>query len=332
MKNIKKFMLFFFIMVMTCLFVFNDMRIKNAHVQEFTEDLKNADALVFGSSHAYINLNGAVLWEKYGIASACLAQGQQPLCMTYYELKSVLRYSKPEVVIVEPYMAITESTYNSEPDKYVNALLSFPIWVNLDCRIEAIRELSDVNCLEYILGFPVYHSDYKSSQFGIMESSKTAGYEIVPYGRREDSQLPDRCNSDNLTEIARLNESTTNYLYRIIDLCKEESVTLLFVLAPYQMPADQAMKLNAVKEIAEEQGIEYLDMNNYIDEIGINLDTEMADWGHALISGSEKNSIWLGRYLQEEYGLINRHGDSEYETWNIIYDAYEEIKSGISES
>ena len=72
------------------------------------------------------------------------------------------------------------------------------------------------------------------------------------------------------------------------------------IVAPHIVIDEDMRTYNRIREIAEEEGIEYVDMNNYIEEIGIDLDSEMADWGHALISGSEKNSMWLGKYLQEK--------------------------------
>lgn len=105
-----------------------------------------------------------------------------------------------------------------------------------------------------------------------------------------------------------------------------KKVTLVFVLTPYQASKEHIMKLNTVKQIAEEEGIEYVDMNNYVEEIGIDLDNEMADSGHALISGSEKNSIWLGKYLQDNYEITDRREDEEYENWNAVDDAYEKIR------
>ena len=330
MRLKKRLGLFVIIAIAICVFVLDSMRMKNAHVQEFMNELRNADVLVFGSSHAYINLNGSVLWDKYGIASVSLAQGEQPLCMTYFEMESALRWDKPQIVIVEPYMAVTGSEYNGGSDKYVNALLSFPIWSNIDCRIEATRELKDVNRLEYILGFPIYHSDYKLPQFNVIEERKNAGYESVGYDRREDAQLTDRCNSNGVIGTIKLDESTESYLYKIINICREEKVALVFVLTPYQASEEHIMKLNAVKQIAEEEGIEYVDMNNYIEEIGIDLDSEMADWGHALISGSEKNSMWLGKYLQENYRIADRREDVKYENWDAVKEAYEKARMEIT--
>lgn len=37
-------------------------RIKNEHISQFCDYFSNADVLLVGSSHAYVNLNGAVLW------------------------------------------------------------------------------------------------------------------------------------------------------------------------------------------------------------------------------------------------------------------------------
>lgn len=256
---------------------------RNTHIDEYLSKLTNADVLVVGSSHSYVNLNGAVLWDRYGIPSACIGQGEQPICMSYYTLKSALRYGKPKLVIFETYMAAAGDAYNNRPDKYANSLLEFSFFKNVDCRIEASKFLINENKLEYVLGFPVFHSDYampKSPQ------TVTAGYELV-FFQNIDGQSEDRGSS--LTEQGRkqLSETVNEYLLKTIALCRKENIDLLLLVTPYQASTDHIRIFNSIK-VADNEQVEFIDMNSYVEEIGIDLSTEMGDWGHALVSGTEK--------------------------------------------
>ena len=61
-------------------------------------------------------------------------------------------------------------------------------------------------------------------------------------------------------------------------------------------------------------------MNSYVTDIGIDLDTEMYDWGHARMGGNIKNSEWLAEFLAENYDVSNHKENSEYERWDEVYD------------
>lgn len=296
-------------------------RNRNAHIEEYVTNLTNADILVIGSSHAYVNLNGAVLWNECGIPSSCLGQGEQPICMSYYTLKSALRYGKPKMVVFETYMAVVGDTYNNYPDKYVHSLLEFSFFKNVDCRIEASKFLVNQNKTEkaeYVLGFPVFHSDYASPK---MPKTYTAGYELS-FVRNPDGQLEDRGSA--LIEQGRLplSETVNEYLLKTIELCREADIDLLLVVTPYQANSEHIRIFNSIKDLADDEGIEFIDMNSHAAEIGIDLSTEMSDWGHAMVSGAEKNSIWLGDYLMSKYMLEDRRGDDAYTSWNDVYANY----------
>ena len=323
-KKALKTGIFIIILIVAVVTGLETVRNKNAHNEEFIENLSNADVLVLGSSHAYNNLNGAVLWNEYGIASACLGQGEQPVSMSYYALKSALTCHKPELVVFEVYMSIAGNEHDEKPEHYVRALLDFPIWRNLKERIEAVSLINAEDKYQYILGFPVYHSDYTADKYGT-EESVTAGFSYI-FGRKNEGQRDTRCSTDNVSERRELSSYAQEYLVKMIELCKEEDIPLLFLLTPFQADEASISYINTVADIAQEMGVPFVDMNCHVDEIGIDLENEMCDWGHAVVTGSDKNSRWLGAYLSDHYDMADRRTDMAYENWNQIYDEYYQIK------
>lgn len=318
MKKITRLFIFMLILIGLSGMCLSHVKNRNAHIDEYISKLTNADVLVVGSSHSYVNLNGAVLWDQYGIPSACIGQGEQPICMSYYTLKSALRYGKPKLVILETYMAVVGDTYNNYSDKYANSLLGFSFFKNLDCRIEASKFLVNESKLEFVLGFPVFHSDY-----AVPKSPRTftAGYELA-FFQNLDGQTKNR--ESSLTEQGRvqLSETVNEYLLKTVALCREENIDLLLLVTPYQAPTDHIQIFNSIKELADKEQVEFIDMNSYVEEIGIDLSTEMSDWGHAMVSGAEKNSIWLGNYIMNMYTLEDRRQNEAYAVWDKVYEDY----------
>lgn len=317
MKNAIKFILFCILSFSVCSCLVFGLQKKNAHIEELYS-MRNCDVLVLGSSHAYVNLSGAVIYDNYGIASACIAQGEQQIRMSYYSLKSALRYCKPKVVLFEVYMAAIDDDYGVLPNQYANALLSYPIYSNLDVRIEAISDLKGTNYIDYITGIPIYHNDYKRWYTEETTKEITAGY-MNGFLETKPDGMTDHCFSTaSVTTRSEIGELSRRALMKTIELCREEKVELIFVVTPYQAPDYHIERLNTVKDLAEENGIVFLDMNNYVDDISIDLENDMYDWGHAQKIGEEKNSIWLAKWLAENCDVEDRRGDADYSYWELV--------------
>ena len=316
-NEIIRFIIFLLITTIVCSQVVFSLQKRNSHIDELY-NMRNCDVLVLGSSHAYVNLNGAVMYDNYGIASSCIAQGEQQIRMSYYSLKSALRYCNPQVVVFEVYMAAIEDDYGDLPNQYANALLSFPIYSNLDVRLEAMGDLKGTNYIEYISGIPLYHNDYKKWYSEGSKKEHTAGF-MNGFTETKDDGLWDYCFSvDTVSNKKEIGEQTRRALLSTIELCKQKNINLVFVITPYQAPDYHMEKLLSVQDIALEYGIPFVDMNCHLGDIGINLEEDMYDWGHAKKIGEEKNSIWLGNWLVSNYSLKDHRGESDYKYWDIV--------------
>lgn len=219
-----------------------------------------------------------------------IAQGEQPLNMTYYSLKSALRISSPKLVIVETYMVVTDDAYLDGADKYVSAIIDFPFWSNFDIRLQAVKDIKTDSKIDYVLGFPVYHHSYSLNSS--KDTAETAGF-INLTEKNEEGQLDDRYSTKNVPYIKEITKKNKEYIDKIINLCDSKNVDVLFLVTPYQAEQNHMSKIKYTESYLEKMGLKFIDMNNYTDEIGIDMDSEMRDWGHALVSGSIKNTKWL---------------------------------------
>ena len=104
MKKAIKLFAFILCVVVAIFVITKNFTYPNKPVHDYLKDFKNADVLVLGSSHAYCNLNAAILWDEYGIPTVSIGQSEQPLSYSYYMLENAIKYHKPKVVIQEVYM------------------------------------------------------------------------------------------------------------------------------------------------------------------------------------------------------------------------------------
>lgn len=292
-------------------------------------DHKNSYDVVFlGSSHMNGSINPNVLWKKYGITSFNYATGGQPIDVTYYLLKEVLKsQNKPIVVIDVYYLGLTGEFGEEQYIRYVLDNMKFS-----KNKVEAIINTTPKKDWPYYF-FPIfkYHNRWKElSEVDFNFDPETTYYEKgfaaskVQYGK-------DSLSDTSTTEVADLPPKTKEYLYKIIDLSKKEGFKLILTNAPYDYTStknfsnwhkEPAKMFNKVAEIAKENNIPFINYNNLFDEIGFDFKKDMFNIGHVNLSGSNKISTHFGKFLKENYDLVDHRGDKNYEDWDRDYETY----------
>ena len=119
------------------------------------------------------------------------------------------------------------------------------------------------------------------------------------------------------TEIV---ENNVEYLMKIKELCEQNGATLLLtkiptIISPISYTsAWTRYRYDAVREVADRCGIEFLDLQ-YDADLGIDVSKDFYDGGmHLNANGTSKVSRYLGTYLKEHYSLE--------ENANLTYENY----------
>ena len=106
------------------------------------------------------------------------------------------------------------------------------------------------------------------------------------------------------------------YVKILKEYCKAKGYEFALVSVPSYKNWNYK-KHNSVKELAEKENIEFLDLNEKKDEINIDWKTETGDKGdHVNIEGARKVSDYIGRWLNEKNILENHKNDEKYNKWN----------------
>lgn len=286
------------------------------------------DVVFVGSSHIYTDVNPAVLWEEYGIASYNLAGSNQPLWNTYFYMKEAIEKQSPELVVVDLYRVNESRDIIDDARIAMNTLgLAYG-----DNRVENIRASVEdgEDVLDYVIGYPVYHTRYES-----LKESDFKLYNGDPNGENYKG-FNENCISvtkfesfsdfSTLEDTLETTKKNREYLVKMIELAEETDTQLQFIVAPYQgiMPSDK-MLYNGVEELAKEYGVGYVDFNEHYDEIGLDPMRDCAESSHLNYDGSEKFSRYLGSYLTRRYMLPDRRGEDGYESYDRNAEHYERI-------
>ena len=107
----------------------------------------------------------------------------------------------------------------------------------------------------------------------------------------------------------QISDLQMEYLNEIYDICQENGTQLLLFKAPRE--GWHKSHTDAVTAIAAEKGIQFVDYNTLIDEVGLDLAGDFRDKLHLNDFGAEKLSSHFGQFLTDHYDLTDRRTDKD---------------------
>lgn len=262
------------------------------------------DLLVAGDSESYTSVSPMDLWDKTGIAAYDCGQPGQRIQETYYVLKTAFRTQSPKMVLLET------NTMFRDPGFLKNLQMSL------------------TEPLSYYFPIFKFHNAWKAlfDGPGILQNAYK-GFEIrnkvVSYEGDEEYMKETKDKTD-IPEVVRI------YMEKIRNLCRKNGAELVLMSAPSPKNYDYK-KHNALEEYAKEKDIPYIDLNLKYRDIGIDWKKDSYDKGdHLNILGARKVTDYMGKYLQDNYGLPDRRGDDGWKDWHELARQYfEELKKKI---
>lgn len=289
----------------------------------YAQEENSIDCLVLGSSHTFVDVNTGTLWNEYGVPSFVIGGSLQPFWSSYYYLREAVKTQTPRLVVLEALAVNIEDEANDPVVIYNNV---YGMHWNMD-KLESIRSsVSDTDgFIETGLFFESFHDRYDELDMvdvtcdyaDSIRTDNTKGF----YDYFLTYECSDPEFEDDVTPVPFNNKA--QYYYRlIIEYCQENNLPLLIMVSPDAGYNDitRARYLYAA-EIAEEYGVEFVDFNEYYDEIGLDFSTDFADIGHLNHLGNRKFTSYLGDYITDNYDLVDRRSDNSgvYDSWDENY-------------
>ncbi len=300
--------------------------VEGAFVSEYYGEVKDHDVIFVGDCEVYENFSPIVLWRDYGINSYIRGSAEQYIFQSYYLLEDTLRYETPEVVIFniqslqfpeannEAYNRMSIEGMKWSPSK-VGAIMS------------SMKE--EEHFLDYVFPILRYHSrwsELNKNDFTYMFKTKKVSHN--GYYMRVDVRPATDVPTGKPLSNYDFDERAWKYLDMMVELCEKKGITLLLIKAPSLYPYWYPEYDQQVVEYAEKHDLTYINLLNKQDETGIDYTKDTYDAGlHMNLSGAEKLSTWLGKYLTETVGLTDRRGESDLATrWEDKIAFYEADK------
>jgi hypothetical protein len=296
----------------------------------YHEPQNSIDVLYLGSSLIYRGISPITMLKKYGFTGYIRGSSVQRMWISYYYLEDALKTQHPKVVVLNM-NSITDDTQNDE-DRNRKALdyMKFSM-----TKIHAVQaSLTDEESfISYLFPLFRYHSRWDSltqEDFTQLTANKhyfakgqDLQFGITPYHPKDDWLKPTNA-------VAKEGKKAGEYFDRIVKLCRKNGISLLLIdmVSPVRFSYDVH---NLNQSLAQQYNLPYLDFNMMTDQLGLDWDTDMLDSGvHLNVSGAEKCSAFLGKYLKEHYALGENISEDVKRLWEQDAADYEQAKADFS--
>lgn len=296
----------------------------------FDLEKNTIDVFILGPSTSEIAISPMDLWHDYGIVSYNLSVAGQSIPINYYNLKEALKSQNPKLLIFDLCnYYITEETWERQKQPIrVHEFLNFI--PSYSTKIEVVMNLVEwQDWAEYGIDIIYYHDrwkelkahdfiSYRNNQKGAITRWEIEPFDLPPYIISKQEKV----SADNY-------KLSMEYLTKIIELCEENDIDILFTNLPSYLEDDELgwsrqRMWNGFEDFSKEQNYDYLNYNYLLSEVGIDHKTDYADWRHSNYSGQQKITKHLGRYIIDNYDIPDRRNDERYDEWNEEYQLYQD--------
>lgn len=295
----------------------------------YAEEDNTLDIVCIGSSAVFTFWEPMEFWHDYGVTSYNFATGTMPPQVIKYCIKEIQKTQNPSLYIIDlrPF-SVAEAGYYlkrevANMDHEVplrNVTDNFKYSLN---RWDMIR-----NCvpdfedrMTYYLDILKYHSEWnrlvdtQSLLFARNDAHDSLkGFKLVPSAKAV--KFADHSDDENRQPLSERLEP----IFRdLLDYCKEEDLQVLFLVNTYCQTKAHKEMYNYAGDIIEEYGFDFLNTNDYYQEIGMDFEKDYYDKSHVNIFGADKYTDFVGKYLMENYSFQDKRGLEAYSDWDEDY-------------
>jgi hypothetical protein len=271
-----------------------------AMVEGYSYLEKNSlDALFLGASQMHYTVDAGKLTDEYGIDSYDLGSSGQPLPTSSYYLYEALKTQTPKIVALEICAIFSENTDMAERTL---AYCYVPMPMSIQ-KFNSLHNSLNVNLkksFEYAFApLILYHDRWRFIEKDDINFVLNPGSYIDLKARgylakdKTEKQIIAYYNGDET--VKEIPKESKKAILDIAEKCKEKNIKLLLFKAPVSSwtKGDSI----SVKRFADENNLDFIDLNESLTEIGIDENTDFYDSHHLNISGATKTTDYLAKIL-----------------------------------
>ena len=306
---------------------------------DYKQNAENVDVLFFGSSHILNAVNPAQIYGETGITSYNMGKPGGILPEAYWTYKLACQYGSPKCVVIDlwslerDYKFVDKMDGNRDDEDIRGSIsllhTNMDFWPLSKTKFEAVCDLlsSFDTRAEFLFPFSLYHSRWsslKQDDFVLDNSKSSSNQYLLGCEFRSEIFLNDnRYQPDDKNAVFETETMSAKYLRKLIDECQASGVEVILTFLPMGHSSTQDFQsANYGKEIADEYGLEYINLLDQDTQSLIDYDTDMSDESHVNEFGMYKISRYLGQILSEREYLPDHRGQEGYEFFESAYNSW----------
>ena len=286
--------------------------VEGSMISQYYNETKDHEVIFIGDCEVYANFSPMVMYEEEGIKAYVRGSSQQLVWQSYSILEETLKYETPKVVVFN-----VNALRYSEPvsEEYNRLTIDYMKWSKQKMDIIKSSMTEDENIWYYIFPILRYHSRYdklteEDFEYLFKRKDNTFNGFLVNKNIKPAGDLP----VQRKLASYQFEDICYDYLDKITKLCKDNGIQLVLIKAPSLYPYWYDEYDEQMQKYAEENNVDYYNLKNYVDEIGIDYSVDTYDGGlHLNLIGATKLSEFFANILMENYDLTNYKGDPLYE-------------------
>ena len=268
------------------------------------EPENSVDVVCVGNSDIRSGFVPTELWEKYGYTSVVSSFTRQSISDSQRALKEICKSQKPKLVILE-----IDSLYDGRgPEDIINPHDTTP-----DNFFDSLKPDDFDNKISRDYSVFTFHNILQDRQRRSRRKQYAHGYLFCEDIRKIEYR-------DYMTKTDEIDipiYSNSQQLRTFVKYCKKNDLPVLLLEVP-SLSSWSYARHNAVQNLSDELGVEFLDLNLLYDEVGIDMRNCFRDDGnHLNYFGASAVTDYVGDYIGKNYGIESRRGDAELsEYWD----------------
>jgi hypothetical protein len=241
----------------------------------YNAEPNSIDWVFIGSSHSYCTFDPAN-FDRLGVSSFQLGMPRQLVDGTYFTLLEILRYQRPSVAVLDLYWYVLETEFDREQvETYLNVIRNGELKAAYREEMAPLYEARGIEFLSY-----TYTPSDTEGEF-----YKGRGYVYLDVTKTEESYQAIAARPPHDMKDWAPSPRQDAYLEKIIGLCKENGIQLVFTTAPvsnvyFNLIQHYGVHHDYIAGVAERHGIPYLDFHMANQASGLFADEHFFDAGH----------------------------------------------------
>lgn len=313
-------------------FVFVPVHYSTSYEKFYAEEPNSLDLVSIGNSTVRNGIIPSKIWNDYGLTSFNICSGPTHLEVIIIAINEVARLQKPQVVYVD-LNGLTFQTRDTQNQFVINYVNDMPDCEQKQKLIEEYDYLKDG--LKHQDEFELFknHNNFRNLEYyeihlnPIYNENKDAYLKgWVPF-KNSTRQQPFELDK---TTVLNLSADGEYYLNRILNTCKQyPDIQFVFGKMPRILNnniVNETYILRSAIPAIEQAGYKYIEWEDFIEQIGLDGDSDFVDEHHLNMYGAEKFTKYYTEYLINNFSLcVREKSEKTINSFDASYNLYKNL-------